>query len=123
MGPGEEIDCRSSFLEDQATCEARGLVSEGEIINGLLKGGSLGMEILNLRTGRLRSDTASQTLFPSFEEILRPALRQAGGTPLTTAPLGNALLTAQTFQDNADRLFRRSETAILRGSPGPQRSG
>src|SRR3954462_1927955 len=48
---------------------------------------------------------ASQALLSSLQEVLRPAIVQVLRDPLAATQLGNAVLAAQTFQNDPDLLL------------------
>ena len=50
---------------------------------------------------------ARQPTLAGFEELLGPAIIHRGGDALAAAQLGDVLLAAQPFQDDADLLLRR----------------
>src|SRR5262249_21583296 len=96
---------RSCFFEQA--------VLQGEVGHNLLQGSSATTEILHLAGGRGTRRVARQPALAGLEELLGPAIVHRGGDALTAAQLGDILLAAQSFQNDADFLFRRILAARL----------
>src|SRR5208282_699939 len=99
------ISCLVSPIPDHAFFEQT--VFEGQFGDDLLQGTGLAAQVLDLIRGRGAGRVASQPLFASLKEVLRPAVIKVLNDSLAAAQLGDALLAAQALQDNADLLFGR----------------
>ena len=71
-------------------------------------------KVRNLAAGGCTRRIARQPALAGLQELLGPAVIQALGETLTPAQLGNAALTAQTIQHDADFLLRG---ILLAGHP------
>ncbi|AWV14975.1 hypothetical protein A3862_05180 [Methylobacterium sp. XJLW] len=82
-----------------------------EVGHDLLQRACLAAQVLDLVGGRGPSRVTGQPLLASFQELLGPSVVHRTGDALAPAQLGNAVLTAQAFQHDADRLLGRELTA------------
>src|SRR5438067_9482734 len=85
-------------------------VLEHELGNHLLQCAGLLPQILDLVRGRRARGVAGQALLASLQKFLRPAVIEVLDDPLAATQLGDAVLAAQTAQDDADLLLRRKLT-------------
>src|ERR1041384_3845498 len=72
---------------------------------------ALAAQILDLLRGGGPRRVAGQALLAGFQKFLRPAVIQVLHDPFATAQLGDAVLTTQAGQHNADLLLRRKLAA------------
>src|SRR5262245_16427814 len=82
-------------------------VLEHQLGNDLFQRAGLPTQILDLVRGRRPRSVAGQAFLASFQKLLRPAVIEVLDDPFAPAQLGDAVLAAQTGQNNADLLFRR----------------
>src|SRR3974390_104703 len=82
-------------------------VLQGEIGHHLLQGGGFTTKLLPLAGRRGAGSVARQPALARLQELLRPAIIHRGGNALAAAQLREVVLAAQSFQHNADLLFRR----------------
>src|SRR3954462_3282427 len=64
-------------------------------------------QVLDLATGRRSRGVTRQAALAGLQELLGPSVIEAFGYAFTPTQLGNAGLAPQTFQHDADLLFRR----------------
>src|SRR5690606_19234060 len=100
---------RTSFavlpIRDHAFFEQA--VLEGNLGEGLLELSGFGAQRLDLIGGGLTGGIAGEPLLAGFEELLGPAVIEVLGDAFLAAELGDAVLAAQAFEDDADLLLGR----------------
>jgi hypothetical protein len=79
---------------------------QGLLGDNLLQGSGLTPQLFDLPGRCLAGRIAGEALLARLQELLRPTVIEALGDALATSQLGNAVLTAQAIQDNADLLLR-----------------
>src|SRR5437764_504652 len=104
-----DISCLVSPIPGHAFFQKA--VFQGEVGYDLLQSLGLAPQVLDLVRGRRASRVAGEPLLASLEELLRPAVVHGGGDAFATAELGDALLTSQTLQHDADLVFSREVPA------------
>src|SRR5438094_4443814 len=82
-------------------------VLEHELGHHLLQRAGLPAQLLHLVRGRRPRGVAGQALLASLQKFLRPTVIKVLDDPLAAAQFSDAVLAAQTSQDNADLLLRR----------------
>ena len=82
-------------------------VLQNEIGHDLLQRTRLATQLLDLVGGRGTGRVAGQPLLAGLQELLGPAVVHRAGDALAPTQLGDAVLTAQAFQDDADLLLGR----------------
>jgi hypothetical protein len=97
------IPCLVSPIRDHAFFEQS--VFEGEIGYDLLQRLRLPAKVLHLVGGRGARRVAGKPPLAGLKELFRPAIVHPRGDALAPTELGDALLPAQPFQDDADLLF------------------
>jgi hypothetical protein len=80
-------------------------VLEGDLGQCLLELAGFGTQRLDLIGRRLTSGVAGKPLLASLKELLGPAVIKILGDALLAAELGDAVLTAQAFEHDADLLL------------------
>src|SRR5215831_6200376 len=94
-------------LPQPRSCFFQQPVLEHQLGNDLFQRAGLPTQILDLVRGRGPRGVAGQAFFASFQKFLRPAVIEVLDDPFAPAQLGDAVLAAQTGQNNADLLLRR----------------
>ena len=89
-------------------------VFEQDIGKRLFEVTHLASQILNLAGCRLAFGVTRQALLTGLEELLRPFVVEALRDPLAPAQLGDRILAAQSFKDNADLVFRAVALRVWR---------
>jgi len=64
-------------------------------------------QVLHFVAGGFSDRVASQLLLARLEKVLAPSVVEVRGDTLSSTEIGDALLASQTFENNADLLFRR----------------
>ena len=64
-------------------------------------------QVLHFVAGGFSDRVASQLLLARLEKVLAPSVVEVRGDALSSTEIGDALLASQTFENNADLLFRR----------------
>ena len=82
-------------------------VLEGDLGQRLLELTGFGTERLDFIGGRLACGVTGEPLLAGFEKLFRPSVVEVLGDAFFAAELGDAVLAAQAFDDDADFLLGR----------------
>jgi hypothetical protein len=81
-------------------------VLERDLGDDLLQLSVLAAQVFDFVTGGFPGRVASQLLLARFEKVLAPALVEVRGDAFSTAQVGDTLLASESFEHDADLLFR-----------------
>ena len=101
------------------SCFFKQPVLKRQVGNQLLHVTHLAAQLFDFARGDLPGGVARKPLLAGRQKLLRPAVIQTLGAPLTAAQLGNAVLATQTCQDNSDLLLSRILLARLASDTRP----